>query len=95
MGTEVVDKVQQTTQDERAYIMTFRDGVVPFRIKGFKHRGDLRSARNRAFKHGTIMGYKNIWVFPLFSDLSEDEKSHSSEGPSDVSQREFQKDRTV
>jgi hypothetical protein len=65
-------------EDEKGYFMTFRNGMSPFNFKGFKHRGDLKSARNRAFKHGQIMGYKNIWVFPWFVDLAEEERGQSS-----------------
>ena len=69
---------QKPVEEEKIYIMTYRDSRTPVAVKGFKHKGDLRSARNRAFKHGQIMGYKNIWVVPLISDLLEEEKSQSS-----------------
>lgn len=66
--------------EEKIYIMTYRHGLIPFAIKGFKHSGDFKSARNRAFKHGQIMGYKNVWVTPLVSDLLEEERGQSSVG---------------
>jgi len=64
------------------YIMCFRNKMSPFNFKGFLHTGDLRSARNRAFKHGDRMGYKNIWVMPLVSDLDVEETAQSYSGES-------------
>jgi len=71
-------------QAERGYFMTFRSGMSPFNFKGFKHKGDLKSARNRAFKHGEIMGYKNIWVFPQFVDLETEEAVRNAQNSGEV-----------
>ncbi len=73
------EPIKTPQDDEKIYIMTYRDQRSPLSVKGFKHKGDLRSARNRAFKHGQIMGYKNIWVVPLVSDLLEDERGQQSD----------------
>ena len=68
----------------RGYFMTYRSGMSPFNFKGFQHRGDLRSARDRAFAHGKIMGYKNIWVIPQFSDLDAEEKKQTYSGEAQI-----------
>lgn len=65
-------------QSETGYFMTYRHGMNPFCIKGFKIRGDLREARKRAIKHGEIMGYKNIWVIPQFEDLDKVEANRNA-----------------
>lgn len=85
---------EQQDATERSYFMTYRHGMNPFNIKGFKVQGDLRVARNRAFKHGQIMGYKNIWVFPMYANLLEDERGQTSENAvsQDIGQKPFQKD---
>lgn len=77
-----IEPIKETTpaQEEKGYFMTYRHGMSPYNFKGFKHKGDLKSARNRAFKHGQIMGYKNIWVSPQFVDLTLEEKSYDGTG---------------
>ena len=77
MPSEPTTQPVPKPDEEKGYFMAFRSGMSPFNFKGFKHKGDLKSARNRAFKHGQIMGYKNIWVFPWFVDLAEEEKGHT------------------
>jgi hypothetical protein len=74
----------QEESTERGYFMIYRHNNSPVNFKGFKHRGDLKSARNRAFKHGDIMGYKNIWVIPQFSDLDEEEKGQQQSSSGEV-----------
>lgn len=59
---------------DQIYLMVYRHGHNPMCYKGFRHKGDLKSARNRAFKHGDVMGYRNIWVMPLCVDLDAEEK---------------------
>lgn len=67
------------------FFMTFRHGMNPFCFKGFRHKGDLKSARNRAWKHGEIMGYKNIWVMPICVDLDQEEKFRLYTGETKIS----------
>ncbi len=71
---------KEEKEQEHAYVMTFIHTGI-FRVKGFKHR--------------TIMGYKNVWVMPLFSNLLEEERGtmdESSLSGSDVSPRAHQKE---
>lgn len=64
-----------TTEDNsiREYYMHYRHGMNSKLEKYFKHAGDLASARKRAQEHCNIMGYRLIWVRPLFIDLGEEE----------------------
>lgn len=57
----------------REYYMHYRHGMNSKLEKYFKHAGDLISARKRAQEHCLIMGYRLIWVRPLFINLEEEE----------------------
>ena len=76
------NEIKKSIEAEPTHIffMTYRHGMNPFCFKGFRHQGDLRSARNRAFKHGEVMGYKNIWVMPMCVDLDKEESHRSYSG---------------
>lgn len=66
-----------TSENLQVYIIYYRHGMNPHCQKGFVHKGDLRSAVDRAKTHCAIMGYRYIFVRPLICDLAEDEKSKS------------------
>jgi hypothetical protein len=75
MQAEALNKTPGTPAvlDEQEYYMHYRHGMNSKLEKYFKHKGDLISARKRAQEHCEVMGYRLIWVRPLFINLEEEE----------------------
>lgn len=78
-STEEVQQHSDTTE-ENVYILYYRHGMNPQCQKGFKLRGDLKAAVERAKVHCTRMGYRYIFVRPLVSSLEDDEKYKDTYG---------------
>lgn len=69
-----------TIAEENVYILFYRHGMNPQCQKGFKLRGDLKAAVERAKLHCQKMGYRYIFVRPLVTNLEDDEKYKDTYG---------------